>query len=256
MKINKNSSQARVQNLSTQKGVPSNVILQNYFFDAFIKRLASSKYSGNFIFKGGFLLSTSLGIDYRSTMDIDFLLSKLSLEKEKIEKVFKEIISIDVDDLVVFEFNKISNIRENDQYGGLNITLTGKIENIKVPVNIDVAAGDPITPSSVLYTYKCMFDEETINFQSYNYETIISEKLQTLLSRSITNSRSKDFYDLYIITKLKYESIDKDLLFSAFQNTCKYRNTYFSKETAIHQMTKIYYLDGMLIQEKTSLLMI
>ena len=124
MKINKNSLQARVQNLSTQKGVPSNVILQNYFFDAFIKRLACSKYSGNFIFKGGFLLSTSLGIDYRSTMDIDLLLSKISLEKEKIEKVFKEIISIDVDDLVVFEFNKISNIRENDQYGGLNITLS------------------------------------------------------------------------------------------------------------------------------------
>ena len=120
MKINKNSSQARVQNPSTQKGVPSNVILQNYFFDAFIKRLASSKYSRNFIFRGGFLLSTSLEIDYRSTMDIDFLLSKISLEKEKIEKVFKEIISIDVDDLVVFEFNKISNIREIDQYGGFN----------------------------------------------------------------------------------------------------------------------------------------
>ena len=111
----------------------SNVILQNYFFDAFIKRLACSKYSQNFIFKGGFLLSTSLEIDYRSTMDIDLLLSKISLEKEKIEKVFKEIISIDVDDLVVFEFNKISNIRENDQYGGFNITLTGKLENIKVP---------------------------------------------------------------------------------------------------------------------------
>ena len=120
MKINKNSLQARVQNLSTQKGVPSNVILQNYFFDAFIKRLACSKYSRNFIFRGGFLLSTSLEIDYRSTMDIDLLLSKISLEKEKIEKVFKEIISIDVDDLVVFEFNKISNIRENDQYGGFN----------------------------------------------------------------------------------------------------------------------------------------
>lgn len=239
MKINKNSLQARVLNLSTQKGVPSNVILQNYFFDAFIRRLASSKYSENFIFKGGFLLSTSLGIDYRSTMDIDFLLSKLSLEKDIVEKVFKEIIAIDVNDFVVFEFYKISNIRENDQYGGFNITLIGKLENIKVPVNIDVATGDPITPSSVLYTYKCMFDEETINFQSYNYETIISEKLQTILSRGITNSRSKDFYDLYIITKLKYESIDKDLLFSAFQNTCKYRNTYFSKETAIQTLSNL-----------------
>lgn len=100
--------------------MPSNVILQNYFFDAFIKRLTCSKYSENFIFKGGFLLSTSLGIDYRSTMDIDFLLLKLSLEKEKIEKVFKEIISIDVDNLVVFQFNKISNIRENNQYGRFN----------------------------------------------------------------------------------------------------------------------------------------
>ena len=100
------------------------------------------------------------------------------------------------------------------------------------------------------------FKRKLPTFQEIKEAHPLSEKLQTLLSRSITNSRSKDFYDLYIITKLKYESIDKDLLFSAFQNTCKYRNTYFSKETAIHQMTKIYYLDGMLIQEKTSLLMI
>jgi len=239
MKINKNSLQARVQNLSVKKGVPSNVILQSYFFDAFIKRLAYSKYSENFIFKGGFLLSTSLGIDYRSTMDIDFLISRLSLEKDIIEKVFKEIIAIDVDDWVEFDFNKISNIREEDQYGGFNISLIGKLENIKVPVNIDLATGDPITPSFVLYTYKCMFSGETINFQSYNYETIISEKLQTVLSRGMTNSRSKDFYDLYIITKLKYENINKDVLFTAFQNTCKYRNTYFSKERAFEILSSL-----------------
>lgn len=180
MKINKNSLQARIQNLSIQKGVPSNVILQDYFFDAFLKRLAKSKYVDNFVFKGGFLLSATLGIDFRSTMDMDFLITKLMMTKKNIEKIFKEIADIEVDDYIHFEFVDIADIRQEDVYGGFNVYLLGRLENIKVVVSVDVATGDPITPSSVSYKYKCLFDNEVLIFAAYNFETIIAEKLQTI----------------------------------------------------------------------------
>ena len=228
MKINKNSLQARIKNLSSQKGVPSNVILQDYFFDAFLKRLAKSQYVENFVFKGGFLLSTTLGIDFRSTMDMDFLLTKLAMDKENIEKIFKGIAEIDVDDNITFEFVDINDIRQEDEYGGFNVSLLGRLENVKVVVSIDIATGDPITPSSVSYNYRCLFDNEILTFVAYNFETIIAEKLQTILNRGVTNSRSKDFYDLYIIYKLRWNDINISTLKEAFNNTCRYRNTIFS----------------------------
>ena len=228
MKINKNSLQARIKNLSSQKGVPSNVILQDYFFDAFLKRIAKSQYAENFVFKGGFLLSTTLGIDFRSTMDMDFLLTKLAMNKENIEKIFKEIAEIDVDDNITFKFVDINDIRQEDEYGGFNVSLLGRLENVKVVVSIDIATGDPITPSSVSYNYRCLFDNEILIFAAYNFETIIAEKLQTILSKGVTNSRSKDFYDLYIIYKLRWNDINVSTLKEAFNNTCRYRNTIFS----------------------------
>ena len=228
MKINKNSLQARIKNLSSQKGVPSNVILQDYFFDAFLKRIAKSQYAENFVFKGGFLLSTTLGIDFRSTMDMDFLLTKLAMNKENIEKIFKEIAEIDVDDNITFKFVDINDIRQEDEYGGFNVSLLGRLENVKVVVSIDIATGDPITPSSVSYNYRCLFDNEILIFAAYNFETIIAEKLQTILSKGVTNSRSKDFYDLYIIYKLRWNDINISTLKEAFSNTCRYRNTIFS----------------------------
>lgn len=233
MKINKNSLQARIKTIVAQKNVPSNVILQEFFFESFLKRLAKSKYSSNYILKGGCLLSNNLGIDYRSTMDIDFLVTKMSLEKDLIEVTIKEVCLINVDDFVKLHFISIDGIREGDQYGGYKITLLGKLENIKVNIYIDIATGDPITPHAVVYSYKCLFDDCAINIPSYNFETILAEKLQTILSRGITNSRCKDFYDIYIIKTLKFDSINTKDLTAAFKKTCEYRGTVFSKEKAV-----------------------
>lgn len=233
MKINKNSLQARINNLSKDKGVPANTILQNYFFDAFLKRLSKSNYKDNFVFKGGFLLSTSLDLNYRATLDIDFLLRNISLSKDNIQKMFKEIIKIKVDDNIVFEFSNIEEIRQEDEYGGYSVSLLGRLENIKVPVNIDIATGDPITPHVITYNYKCLLDNETLLFSAYNLETIIAEKLQTVLRRGLTNSRSKDFYDLYILYKLRWNEIDIANLKEAYKNTCNYRQTIFSKDEAL-----------------------
>ncbi len=233
MRINKDSLQARVKNLANKKKVPSNTILQDYFFDAFLRRLSKSKYIKNFVFKGGFLLSTDLGIDFRSTMDIDFLLRNLAFEKESIKNIFKEIKDIDADDNVTFDFREITKIREEDVYGGYNVSLLGKLENIKVPVSIDVATGDPITPSSITYRYKCLFDDSFIEFPSYNFETIVAEKLQTILYRGTANSRSKDYYDIYIINKLRIDDINPNHLRAAFNNTCEHRGTTFTKEEVL-----------------------
>jgi len=232
MPFNKISLQAKINTLANKTGVHQNILLKSFFFDAFIKRLAASRFSNNFVFKGGFLLSSSLGIDLRSTMDIDFLLRKLNLDRENIIKVIKEVAFIDVNDGVAFEFKSINEIRQEDDYGGYNVTLLGKLENIKETISVDIAMGDPITPNAINYEYKCLFDNDILKFKAYNFETIIAEKLQTILFRGIANSRSKDFYDLYIIHKLRWDNIDKNILKNAFENTCNYRETIFTKEEA------------------------
>lgn len=239
MPINKNSLQARINNYSNKTGVHQNILLKAFFFDSFLKRLAASKYSDNFVFKGGFYLSSNLGIDLRSTMDIDFLLRKISFTRENIINIFDEIASIDIDDGINFEINNVGEIRLEDEYGGFNITLLGRLENIRETVDIDVATGDPITPNAISYQYRCLFDEEVLDFKAYTFETVLAEKLQTILVRGVTNSRCKDFYDLYIIQQLRWEAIDIKTLKEAFANTCRYRNTFFSQEEAIKIISKI-----------------
>lgn len=232
MKINKNSLQSRIKSIVDKKCIPSNTVLQQFFFESFLKRLASSKFSSNYILKGGFLLSNNFGINYRSTMDMDFLLKNVSLKIETIKEMIEEICLIDVNDLVTFKLVDIDDIRDNDRYGGLKITLLGQLENIKNNVYIDIVTGDPITPKAINYSYKCLFDNEILNIQSYNFETILAEKIQTILSRSIFNSRCKDFYDVYIIEKLQLENIKNINLIKAYNNTCNYRNTIYTKEEA------------------------
>ena len=233
MAMNKNSLQAKINNMSKETGVHQNILLKSYFFDAFLRRLSASGYSDNFVFKGGFLLAMSLGIDLRSTMDIDFLLRRMDLEKQNIINTLVEVASIDLGDNVHFEFKDVSEIRADDEYGGYNIAFWAKLENIEETISIDIATGDPITPNAVDYGYKCLFDGEILTFNSYNFETIIAEKLQTVLSRGVTNSRSKDFYDLYIIHKLRWNEISLETLGKAFANTCNYRGTVFDKKDAL-----------------------
>jgi len=229
MKINKNSLQERINTISKEKGVHANYVLRVYFFDCFIERLAKSQYSDNFVFKGGFYLSRKLGLENRATVDIDFLAYKLSLEKKNIEKIINDIILIDNDDCVSFKFVKIQDIRENDIYGGYNVLLEAKLENVVDKISIDVATGDPITPCASSFKYSTLIDKKELNMKSYNYETILAEKIQTILSRGVLNSRSKDFYDVYIIYKLKWDEIEIQLLIDAFFKTCEYRKTLFNK---------------------------
>ena len=229
MKINKNSLQARINNLSKELNVHANVLLVSFFFDAFISRLAKSIHTDKFVFKGGFYLATLLGVKNRYTADIDFLLRKESMDENRLKEIFSDIIATDADDSITFEIADISPIRDEDAYGGYSILLTGRLENVRQSFHVDVATGDPITPTDIEYSYQSLISNETIAFRAYNLETVIAEKLQTILSRGLLNSRCKDYYDIYIINQLQRKNISIPDLKKSFETTCQYRKTPFEK---------------------------
>lgn len=233
MKINKNSLQARINNLSKEMNVHANILLVSFFFDAFISRLAKSTYANKFVFKGGFYLATLLGVKNRYTADIDFLLRKETMDENRLREIFSDIIAIDADDSISFEISDISPIRDEDAYGGFSILLTGRLENVRQSFHVDVATGDPITPSDVEYTYQSLISHESITFRAYNLETVVAEKLQTILFRGLLNSRCKDYYDIYIINQLQWNNINIPDLKKSFEATCRYRKTPFEKEESI-----------------------
>lgn len=233
MKINKNSLQARINNLSKEMNVHANVLLVSFFFDAFISRLTKSIYADKFVFKGGFYLATLLGIKNRYTADIDFLLRRETMDDNRLRKIFTDIIATNADDSITFEIADISPIRDEDAYGGFSILLTGHLENVRQSFHVDVATGDPITPTDIEYSYQSLISNETIAFRAYNLETVVAEKLQTILSRGMLNSRCKDYYDIYIINQLQRKNISIPDLKKAFVTTCQYRKTPFEKEESL-----------------------
>ena len=233
MKINKNSLQARINNLSKEMNVHANVLLVSFFFDAFISRLAKSIHADKFVFKGGFYLATLLGIKNRYTADIDFLLRKETMDENRLKEIFTDIIAIDADDSITFEISDISPIRDEDAYGGFSILLTGHLENVRQSFHVDVATGDPITPKDIEYSYQSLISNETIAFRAYNLETVVAEKLQTILFRGLLNSRCKDYYDIYIINQLQRNNINIPDLKKSFETTCQYRKTPFEREKSL-----------------------
>lgn len=239
MKINKNSLQARINNLSKEMNVHANVLLVSFFFDAFISRLAKSTYADRFVFKGGFYLATLLGVKNRYTADIDFLLRREIMNENRLKEIFSDIIATDADDSITFEISDISPIRAKDAYGGFSILLTGRLENIRQNFHVDIATGDPITPEDIEYSYQSLISHETIAFRAYNLETVLAEKLQTIFTLGLINSRCKDYYDIYIIKQLQWNNINVSDLKRAFDTTCRYRKTPFKKEDVLEFFEEI-----------------
>ena len=239
MQINKDSLKARVNNLSNKLGISQNIVYDRFFFDAFLARLSISTYKDKFVLKGGLYLSSVLGIDTRSTMDMDFYIKHLSMEKENIVRLITDIAAIDTNDGVTFKVVGSSDIRLDDQYGGFQVEVMGKLDNVRYEFGIDVATGDPIVPSERNYDYKCLVNGETLPIKAYSLESVIAEKLETVLARQIANSRSKDFYDLYILRKTQLDNVDKNVLKKAFEETCKYRGFNILKEDALSLLEEI-----------------
>ena len=222
---NRDSLKAKASNLSKKTNIPNKYLIQNFMFEALLKRISKSKYKDKFIIKGGFLLSSIFGVNLRSTMDLDTTIKGLTLDRETITRVINEIINIDVDDNVKLEIENIKDIREEDLYSGFEVNLKAEFDGLKTNLMIDITTGDIITYKEVEFKYSTIFDNKTINIMTYNYETIIAEKFESIISRNIDNTRMKDYYDLYMFVKLKWNDINKDTLRKAIINTSKARET-------------------------------
>lgn len=222
---NKDSLKVKVSNLALSTNIPNKYLIQSFMFEALLKRISVSKYKDKFIIKGGLLLSSIFGVNLRSTMDLDTTIKGLPLDRTTITKVINEIISIDLKDNIKLEIENIKDIREEELYSGFNINLKAEFDGLRTNLMIDITTGDVITYKEVQFEYKTLFDNEIVNIMTYNYETIIAEKFEAIISRNIDNTRMKDYYDLYMFVNLKWNDIDKTILRKAIFNTSEKRET-------------------------------
>ena len=214
----------KLKNIATKRNLDFNTLLRLYMYDRFIERLAVSRYRDNFVLKGGFYLSTLFGLESRSTNDIDIAIKDANFTKENIERIISVIISIDINDGALISLIEISNIREEDQYGGFRVALNVKVDTIRENFQIDIATGDPITPKPIVYKYHPILGNSFVNVWSYNVETVIAEKLETILRRAEANSRIRDYYDLYLIYTKGWSDIRVNDLRKAIDKTFEKRN--------------------------------
>lgn len=214
----------KLKNIAIKRNLDFNTLLRLYLYDRFIERLAVSKYRDNFILKGGFYLSTLFGLESRFTKDIDTAIKDANFTKENVEKMIKSIIAIDINDGALISFIEIGNIREEDQYGGFRAILNVKVDTIRENFQIDIATGDPITPKPIVYKYCPILGDSYVDVWSYNIETVIAEKLETILRRAEANSRIRDYYDLYLIYTKGWNEVKIDDLRKAIDKTFEKRN--------------------------------
>ena len=201
---------------------------QMFFFEHVLMRLEKSKYKNSIILKGGVLLSSIIGEDLRTTKDIDATLKSLPLNITSIKNIFEEILSIDINDNVKFEIIDIRDIRLEDEYGGFRINVKGIFDKIKTNFFIEITTGDVITPREIKYKYNSIFEDKKINIMAYTIETIIAEKFESIISKNVTTTRSKDFYDIYMLINNNKNDINNKDLVKAIENTFNYRNTEFN----------------------------
>lgn len=218
------SLKGKIKNYAKSKSIAAQVILQNYMFERFLARLSMSDYREKFVVKGGMLIAAIVGLDTRSTMDLDTTLRNLPLTEEKIMEAVESVCKISLDDDVIFEVKSIAPIRKDDRYGGFCVRLDAIYDTIVTPLSIDVSTGDVITPDAVEYEFYGIFDEEVrIKLWGYNIESIMAEKVETILSRGIFNTRPRDFYDVYILgTTQRY---DKKIFLKALEATAIHRGS-------------------------------
>lgn len=215
---------SKINDKAKELNISPQFVLQNYIMECFIKRISVSDYKTNFILKGGLLIASLVGIQNRSTMDMDTTITGFTLEKDKTVKILKQICSISCNDDFNFVFNRIEDIREDDEYSGLRAFLFADYEKIHAPFSIDITTGDKITPKEINYSFKRIFDEDVIEIHSYPIETLIAEKLETILSRNIENTRPRDFYDILALKPLSH-NCQTEIVRKALFNTSMQRGS-------------------------------
>ena len=219
-----------IRNLSKEVGIEAHVLIRKYMMERFLERVSSSKYNGSFILKGGMLVAAFVGVEARATMDIDTTIKGIPVTIIDMERTITEISNIDLDDNVKFRIKKVSEIMDEAEYSGIRFSMDAVLDGAVIPLKIDISTGDVITPREMAYSYKLMFEDRTIPIMTYPIETVLAEKLETVISRSITNTRMRDFYDIHIL--LKSQNINADILALALERTAKKRGNFSLLENA------------------------
>jgi predicted nucleotidyltransferase component of viral defense system len=223
-KGNATSLKAKIRNIAQEKNISAQVVLQNYMFERFLARLSVSEYKDTFILKGGLLIAAMVGLDTRSTMDMDATIRSYPLDEEHIRGAIEKICAMAADDRIDFQFIGIGPIRDDDNYGGFRVSINAIYEIINTPLSIDITSGDVITPKPIRRIFKPLFSEEKqFELWTYNVETILAEKIETILRRGEFNTRPRDFYDVYIIAKT--QCYNADILHQAISATASHRGT-------------------------------
>jgi predicted nucleotidyltransferase component of viral defense system len=213
----------KVKNISGSDSTKAQTLIRNFIMERFLERVSLSSYQNNFVLKGGMLVAAVMGLDMRATMDIDTTVRSFPLTEETARKMIEDIIAIEVPDGARFQITKVSDIMEGHDYPGIRFMLEATLDRMRQPIKVDISTGDVITPTAIELSYKLMFEERYISLWTYNIETLLAEKLETIMARGTTNTRMRDFYDIHIISG--QEDIDADILKKAFLSTSKKRNT-------------------------------
>lgn len=224
-----------LNNMAKKTGVNVQILQRNYMMERLLERISLSKYMDNFILKGGILVAAMVGIDSRSTMDLDASVKNIQLNRDEIERIFSDLASMDIGDDVSLVVQSIDEIREEFEYSCFRISLHGKVDETVIPMKVDISTGDVITPREVKYSFKLILENRTIDIWAYNLETILAEKMETTVSRNILNTRMRDFYDIKVLYSLMKNDIDFILLTKALKLTAQKRNT----ENAVSDYAKI-----------------
>ena len=219
-----------IRNLAKEVGIEAHVLIRKYMMERFLERVSSSKYNESFILKGGMLVAAFVGVEARATMDIDTTIKGIPVTIVDMERTITEISNIDLEDNVKFRIKKVSEITDEAEYSGIRFSMDALLDGAVIPLKIDISTGDLITPREIAYSYKLMFEDRTIPIMTYPIETVLAEKLETVISRSITNTRMRDFYDIHIL--LKSQNIDADILALALERTAKKRGNFNLLENA------------------------
>ena len=235
----------RIKSVAKQNNADARTLMRIYMMERFLERLAQSEYRDNFIIKGGILVTAMIGVAHRSTMDIDTSMKNLNLSAEDALRVVNQVKDIDLDDGVSFEVKDVSNIMDEMEYPGIRVTMNANVGRLITPLKIDISTGDVITPRAIEFNYDLLLEDRSISLWSYNLETILAEKLQTVLTRGILNTRMRDFYDIRMLLDTYEDKVNKAVLKDAFAATCKKRGTDNLQEQA-EEIIKIIEADEQL----------
>lgn len=221
-----------IRNLSKKKSADAQILMRNYMMERFLERISVSEYQDKFILKGGMLVAAMVGLDARATMDIDATIKGADVNVEAVENIIADIVSVPLEDGVTFRIKQIVEIMDEAEYPGVRVSMETEFDGVRTPLKIDISTGDVITPKEIQYRFKLMLEDRSIEVWAYNLETVMAEKLETVISRNITNTRMRDFYDIHILLSLYGSTLDTKVLGEALQATARKRETEYHLKDA------------------------